>query len=213
MPTTEIAVLPLKAGSEIGDPNNQASSITSSFFDSLRVVDGVQQINFGTKVEDPTHLQMMITWDDIKKHHDFMSADSYGPITGTLGPLLDGDVAMMHVDFQPGQLTKVFSAPVTECLTLYFDGEAPSSYLNDVASVDKALQGTEGYLGYAAGFTHEEIEKEGTKGTGAVVLIGWQSIEAHHAFRETKAFKDNIGTLASTAKNRTVWHVQFMQSV
>ncbi|KAK5734568.1 hypothetical protein LTR17_008789 [Elasticomyces elasticus] len=194
MPTTEIAVLPLKAGSEIGDPNNQASSITSSFFDSLRAVDGVQLINFGTKVEDPTHLQMMITWDDIKKHHDFMSADSYGPITGTLGPLLDGDVAMM-------------------CLTLYFDGEAPPSYLDDVASVDKALQGTEGYLGYAAGFTHEEIEREGTKGTGAVVLIGWQSIEAHHAFRETKAFKDNIGTLASTAKNRTVWHVQFMQSV
>ncbi|KAK5686045.1 hypothetical protein LTS10_002159 [Elasticomyces elasticus] len=194
MPTTEIAVLPLKAGSEIGDPNNQASSITNSFFDSLRTVDGVQQINFGTKVEDPTHLQMMITWDDIKKHRDFMSADSYGPITGTLGPLLDGDVAMM-------------------CLTLYFDGEAPSSYLDDVASVDKALQGTEGYLGYAAGFTHEEIEKEGTKGTGAVVLIGWQSIEAHHAFRETKAFKENIGTLASTAKNRTVWHVQFMQSV
>ncbi|KAK4898149.1 hypothetical protein LTR27_004156 [Elasticomyces elasticus] len=194
MPTTEIAVLPLKAGSEIGDPNNQASSITSSFFDSLRAVDGVQQINFGTKVEDPTHLQMMITWDDIKKHHDFMSADSYGPIVGTLSPLLDGDVAMM-------------------CLTLYFDGEAPSSYLDDVASVDKALQDTEGYLGYAAGFTHEQIEKEGTKGTGAVVLIGWQSIEAHHAFRETKAFKDNIGTLASTAKNRTVWHVQFMQSV
>lgn len=51
MPTTEILVVPLKAGSNIGDPNNEAAAILKEVGDQLNNTTGVQQINFGMQVE------------------------------------------------------------------------------------------------------------------------------------------------------------------
>jgi len=215
MPTTEFAVIPLKAGSDIGNPDNPTASVVNDCLATLRATDGMQQIHFGTKMEDASHLQLMITWEDIKNHHDFMASDAYGPFMKKFGSILDGDVTIVHADFKPeGAALKAFSAPVTEVLTLYFDDEPPSDYLNSVGEAAKSVEGSDGFLGFAAGITHEEIEKDGVKGKGAVVLGGWQSLEAHKAFRETKAFKDVVGTLRSTSKGPpSVWHVQFMKSV
>lgn len=61
MPTTEIAVFPLKAGANPGDPDSNAGKVTKSTFDTLRTVDGMQQIQFGMQVENPTMLQLMIS--------------------------------------------------------------------------------------------------------------------------------------------------------
>lgn len=61
MPTTEIAVFPLKAGANPGDPDSHAGKVTKSTFDTLRTVDGMQQIQFGLQVENPTMLQLMIS--------------------------------------------------------------------------------------------------------------------------------------------------------
>jgi hypothetical protein len=35
------------------------------------------------------------------------------------------------------------------------------------------------------GTTYEEIEREGVKGKGAILLIGWESRDEHMAFRDT----------------------------
>lgn len=61
MPTTEIAVFPLKAGANPGDPDSHAGKVTKSTFDTLRAVDGMQQIQFGMQVENPTMMQLMIS--------------------------------------------------------------------------------------------------------------------------------------------------------
>jgi len=61
MPTTEIALIPLKAGAHIGDYDSPAASVINTSFDTLRAVDGMQQINFGTQMEDPTKMQLMIS--------------------------------------------------------------------------------------------------------------------------------------------------------
>ncbi|KAK0937109.1 hypothetical protein LTR29_011318 [Friedmanniomyces endolithicus] len=214
MPTTEIALIPLKAGAHIGDYDSPAASVINTSFDTLRAVDGMQQINFGTQMEDPTKMQLMITWDSIKNHHDFMKSDSYGPFGKKLGAIIDGDISIVHADFKPeGALTKAFSAPVTEVATFYFNDAPPSDYVETVGKMDKALHGVDGYLGLAIGITHETVEEGEIKGKAAVAAIGWQSKEAHMAFRETQSFKDNIHLLRSSSKKVTMWHVQFMQSV
>jgi hypothetical protein len=59
-----------------------------------------------------------------------------------------------------------------------------------------------GYLGHAFGLVVEEIEKEEGSGKGkAVVLcIGWESRDAHMAFRETETFAKNIHLLREGMK-------------
>lgn len=51
MPTTEILVVPLKPGSDIGDPGNEAAAVLKEVGDQLKNTPGVQQINFGMQVE------------------------------------------------------------------------------------------------------------------------------------------------------------------
>lgn len=130
---------------------------------------------------------------------------------------MDGEAQVFcHADFKPaGALGKTFSAPVTEFATFYFDGGPPSDYMEGVEKLGKMLddQKPEGYLGWAGGVTYEELEKEGVKGKAGVLTIGWQSVDAHMAFRETQMFKDNIHLLRSNSKKIVMQHVQFMQAL
>lgn len=112
-------------------------------------------------------------------------------------------------DFKPdGAVARCFSAPATEIATFYFDGEPPSDYFDNVKKcADEVLKEIDGFLGWAVGTTHEVVEKEGVKGKAAVLLIGWQSVEQHMAFRNTQSFKDNIHLLRSTSKKIEMHHV------
>lgn len=59
--TTEICLLNLVAGTDIGDPDNQGSQIMKECGDQLLQQDGIQQLQFGTQVEHPEVLQLMIS--------------------------------------------------------------------------------------------------------------------------------------------------------
>lgn len=60
MATTEIATVPLVAGSEVGDPNNPAAKVIKDACDTLAQQDGMQSLQFGMEVENPSVLQMFI---------------------------------------------------------------------------------------------------------------------------------------------------------
>lgn len=51
MPTTEILTIPLKPGSDISDPSNEAAKIVKDFSTEVSKFKGVQQIYFGMQVE------------------------------------------------------------------------------------------------------------------------------------------------------------------
>lgn len=61
MTTTEICVLNLVAGTDVGDPNNQGSQVMKESGDVLLQQDGIQQLQFGTQIEHPECLQLMIS--------------------------------------------------------------------------------------------------------------------------------------------------------
>ncbi|KAK4549275.1 hypothetical protein LTR36_007734 [Oleoguttula mirabilis] len=215
MPTTEVAVFPLKAGSNPGDPDSVTAKVLKSAFDTLNTVDGMQQIQFGPRVEDPTAFVLMVNWDSKKHHEDFTATDAYGPFFKNVMSIVDGAPLMfVHADFKPeGSLSKTFSAPVTEMAVFYFEGGPPSDYLEGVEKLNKVLEEhtPEGLLSSSAGITYEDVEKDGIKGKAAIVTIGWQSIESHMAFRSSQVFKDNIHLLRSTSKKVEMNHIAFMQ--
>jgi len=212
MPVTEIAICPLKAGAAIGDPDSHEASVLNNVLESLRATDGVQQLHFGTQMEDPTNLVILQDWETVEHHQGFMKSEVYGPFMDRLNSILASNVQGMHVDFVPqGALSKTLSAPATEVAIFYFDGGPPSGYTDNAGKIDEALREVDGYLGCTVGITHETLEKEGVKSKAAVLVIGWQSKEHHLAMRETQVYKDNSHLWRSNAKKVSVWHVQFMQ--
>ncbi|KAK5172992.1 uncharacterized protein LTR77_003114 [Saxophila tyrrhenica] len=202
MPTTELATISLKAGSQIGEPNNPAAAVFKDCADTIARQDGFEGMQFD--------------WTSKSKHEEFMASPDYGPFFKSFGTIIGGGLSLAHIDFQPeGGATRAMSAPVTEVVTFYFEGGPPD---DSFESCKKFLETCEKesqqkVYGWAYGTTYEEIEKDGVKGKGAVLLIGWESRQEHMDFRETDTFKNNIHLLRQTAKGIEMHHTQFMNFV
>lgn len=141
-----------------------------------------------------------------------MKDASYQPFVKRLSTIFNGAPDVIHVDLKPdGGLPAALSAPVTEVATFYFDGGPPENAHEGVEKAMNALK-AEGHnlQGWAYGTTYEEIERDGHKGKGAVLTIGWDSVEAHMEARKGQAFKDNIDSLRNGAKAIEMHHCQFM---
>jgi hypothetical protein len=61
MPTTEVLVVALKPGSNIGDPSNPAASVLKEVGDTLIQTDGVQDVQFGMQIESPDTFQLHVS--------------------------------------------------------------------------------------------------------------------------------------------------------
>lgn len=145
-----------------------------------------------------------------------MAKDLYQPFRANIATILDGNIHVQHQDLQPsGGLKASISAPVTEVATFYFDGAPPEDAYESCKKFIEICEkdGNAKIYGWSYGITQEEIEREGTKGIGAVLTIGWENVEAHMEFRKTECFKENIHLLRQTAKSIEMHHVQFMSYV
>lgn len=145
-----------------------------------------------------------------------MKADHYGPFVERFMSMVAPPPSFVHAGLTPGDaLEKALAAPVTEIATFYFDGKPPAEYVANAMEFVKILEGekAEGFLSAAAGTTVEVLEREGVKGQGAVVVIGWSSVDVHMKFRESTLFKENIGMLRQGAGKIEMHHTQFMKYV
>lgn len=123
-----------------------------------------------------------------------MKTEEYQPFLAHVLSVVSGPAGMLHVDFEPSDtFTKATaSAPVTEVATFYFDPssatttpEANVLKFRDV--VNAAGKEIDGFWGAAAGVSHEtdvkSLSTEGVSGTAVVLVLGWESVEKHMAFR------------------------------
>jgi len=217
MVTTEVARLSLVPGSDIGDPNSAAAQVLKDCGGTIQQTDGVQQLQFGMEIENPSSLQMMINWDSKKHHEDFMASDAYQPFLQRFKSIMAGPPHLVHVDFSPdGGVSRALSAPVTEVATFYWSNGPPENALQSAREFLELCEKEEpdsGITGWAYGTTHEEIEKEGVKGKGAVLLIGWPDVETHMEFRKKEVFQKNRPMLAQGCEQIEVHHVAFLNYV
>ena len=142
-----------------------------------------------------------------------MAKDSYKPFLDNARKMMDQPPTVIHVDFNSAAaLSDVLSAPVTELITLNFDGQPPADYGE---GADKLIQALEkeavGLVAATWGQTHEVLDSNGVKGNAVVAAVGWSSIESHMACRETEVFKEHIHLLRSTSKGAEMHHIAAMK--
>jgi hypothetical protein len=66
-----------------------------------------------------------------------------------------------------------------------------------------------GYLDSTGGWVVEDLAYDGQPGKAYVAVVGWESIQAHMAYRETQAFKDIISEVREVSIARVMHHTTF----
>lgn len=121
---------------------------------------------------------------------------------------------MRHANLTPHPPTAALgtASPVTEVLTCYFGEKGDEGFESKYKQVIKITsENAEGFKGAVGGWVVEDVEYEGKKGKAFVGLVGWESVEAHMAYRETQAFKDNIHLLTEDSLGLDVHHTKFVE--
>lgn len=146
-----------------------------------------------------------------------MSSTIYMPFAKHLMTIVDGPLTMRHANLTPHPPTAALGAasPVTEVLTSYFEKEDEGFQSKFDQLVRVISDSAEGFKAASGGWVVEDVEyqgKQGKKGKKAYVgLLGWESVEAHMACRETQAFKDNRHLLREDSLGVEVHHTKFVE--
>ncbi|KAL8637607.1 MAG: hypothetical protein Q9228_005137 [Teloschistes exilis] len=218
-PVTEIVRIPLQPGASIEDANSPAGKIMSETLATLAQQDHYQRAYLGRQVENSSIVQLYIDWDSLDGHKKFMNQSYYSPFIKHLLSIVDGGLGVEHANLSPHPPAVALSGTtkVTEVVEHYFPADISeadrSSFETNLKEFAKVLEKkAEGYTGWAGGWVIEELEHEAVQGKAKVwhSCIGWQSVDAHMAFRETQDFKDNVHLMRPESKKAiTMHHVPF----
>lgn len=69
-----------------------------------------------------------------------------------------------------------------------------------------------GFKAVTAGWVVEEVQWEGNAATAFLATLGWDSVEIHLAYRNTKEFQESIVPIREGCKARAVHHVTFQEA-
>ncbi|KAF2470414.1 uncharacterized protein BDR25DRAFT_287334 [Lindgomyces ingoldianus] len=217
--TTEIAYIPLASGLDLSSGDTQ--KMLEETLGTIKSQPGCKSLFWGRQIEHPDVMQMVIDWESIESHKDFMNSPSYGPFIERLKPLLAGPPHLLHVKL-PSQspFSHPGAAPITECISMYFEPSYSTAsydpnwakFKEGVEQMAKEAQGLTGGWG-VEDVKHTVFGKEGEEGEGKLfwAVIGWPSVDAHMKFRETEEFKKVIPYLREGPKALEVHHVAFQK--
>ncbi|KAI0121731.1 hypothetical protein BJ170DRAFT_599896 [Xylariales sp. AK1849] len=213
-PVTELATLVLKPDIEWADALQKASS-------TLLKQSGCRRVRYSQKHEDANQVALFIDWEDVSAHQAFKDSEAYGPFLEGFGSIVAAPTTPYHVAFDPNPPTALDNedgkgkSKVTEVLHVYFSADltvvqqqANLAAVQDF--IDKAKPVAKGISGETAhGFVLEELDYKGEKCRALVAVVGWDSIDAHHAFRDSEEFSKLSPLFAGLEglKGREVWHV------
>ncbi|KAJ4984094.1 hypothetical protein SVAN01_10450 [Stagonosporopsis vannaccii] len=213
-PVTEIVYLPIKK--DVSLDSGDGKSIWDAFLKIIASQKGFKRLAWGPQIENPSIVQMAIDWESLDAHKAFMASDAYGPFLDRLPPIQAGPPSLFHLTFpsSPDSGTYPFDAPVTECLSMYFDPSHDSatfdkSYLTFVAGMGR-VQGSEatGFIGGWSVETHK-VDGEGEEKKLFGAFIGWPTVEAHMELRKTEEFPKLVGYLRAGTSGIKMHHVAF----
>lgn len=223
-PVTEIALLPLKTGDYPDDTTSRTGQVWQDTLSTVLDQDGAQRCYWAREVENPDMLRLFVDWDSLDHHKKFIASEVYKPFVDHLMSILDGEPTLYHASMTPHPPSSALSdttSPATEVITIYL----PSTYSADEQAtfedgIKKLIacveENADGYTGSAGGWVIEErpLPKNASeKAKVYVAAIGWKSVEAHMAFRNTQPFKDNIHHLrgAKNLQDMSVVHAHLLE--
>ncbi|KAG4426563.1 hypothetical protein IFR04_000445 [Cadophora malorum] len=207
-PVTEIAYITLKPDTDISGSSDAARAWKGGL-SVIAKQEGYQGSSYGRAVESPDVLMWFIDWDSKESHIKFAQSPAYEPFKENLSALMTA-VHFHHVAFSPFPPKIVTRAPVIEFATFL---DTKPHFLSNVEKFMKGIGTPDECYGSAWGDSVEtDVGKHSdgsVKGKATVLLIGWESKEAHMRFRESDVFEKNIGLLREGMGGVEMFHIPF----
>ncbi|KAK8196901.1 hypothetical protein IWZ00DRAFT_181585 [Phyllosticta capitalensis] len=218
----ENAIIPLRSGVDLESADSPDAQAWRQTLTILSEQPGCVRLATGLQVENPDTMQMLIEWKSVEDHARFMAAPAYTPFFNNIKGIMSPTAApiLTHHALAPdASAASSTAAPVTELVSFYFapdfvnaDFDAPVA-----AFADAAAAHAKGLHAYTAGWAVEEdvehasLAEAGGKGKLWLLVVGWDSIDAHMAYRQTQAFRDTIGGLRAKSSGVEMHHVVFKE--
>lgn len=157
-------------------------------------------------------------WTSLSAAHKAVQSTTLSPYISTAASVCTAPPTVLYVSFDPAPSQPALDAPATEVVIAYFAADASAETTAAVPGVlPKVLKlaGAKdaGMIAESGGWAQGEVKHasllgEGAKGRAFVSVVGWESVEAHRAFRETEAFKANVGLLRGAGqKGMEMFHI------
>ncbi|PFH59756.1 hypothetical protein XA68_11911 [Ophiocordyceps unilateralis] len=190
----------------------------SSFFsvcDQVRSVSGVAGIHHGSVLERPTDWLVAVRWESSAALDDFIASPQRTAWLAAVRALADGYLvrrATLH-----GRLVDALSAPCTEVFYAFgTDDDFVDARLRPFADALAAERMT-GHHASAWGpldlVVCHGCEQPPTEGPAVVMLLGWDSKEAHLAHRgDDKTIDRHIHVVREGRKSVEICHVNMTKS-
>ncbi|KAI9719969.1 MAG: hypothetical protein M1828_006007 [Chrysothrix sp. TS-e1954] len=223
-PVTELATITLKPGSTIHDPSSSAGQLVQSTVDTVVSQPGAQRCFWGMKHEAANEMVLLVDWDSLDAHMAFANTPEYGPLMKSLGAICDSPPEFSHVEFDPFPPSAALKAGATAVLTTYQpasasaeDTKALESNMAQLARTTSTL--ASGFVASRFGHVVEKIVDPANPANGkqkaAVNMSGWESVQAHMRFSDSKECKDNMHLLTDAPKlsGTSFFHVVGVQEV
>jgi quinol monooxygenase YgiN len=195
---TEIVVL---------EPNADVSADTVSQNVAASVLQqpGALRLRSSKKHEIANHVIFFIDWEDLSAHQYFENSPAYQPfLEGTL-QIASVVADIYHVPFEPFPPMVLDNqggkTAVAEVCHAYLPADISMVQQQEILTtsqqfIDLVKQSAKGLSGETAhGFAQEDIEFQGEKCRALLLILGWDSIEAHMAYRDTEGFAEAIPLL------------------
>ncbi|RHZ58527.1 uncharacterized protein CDV56_107449 [Aspergillus thermomutatus] len=220
LPVTEFVVFKLKPSVKPEDPSNEEGASLCKIFSATKQQSGHQSSAWGRAVEDENVVVWVVVWED---SHAKCQADLLAPY---LEP--NSDFITFYATLNPpiSETETLTTNPVTELATLSFPSSLnPEEHkkLNaDLINFRAVLTEKLSEKSRPKSWTMAQIQRPGTfqhskspSGEAFVYLlaVGWESVDAHMAARETKEFAESIEPIRekmlSAVQGLEMKHVSF----
>ncbi|KAF3066338.1 hypothetical protein GL218_09168 [Daldinia childiae] len=203
-PVTEIVLHSLKPGTDV--------ETFYKLFSVIKEQSGAQAVRASTVHENPEQVDLFIDWDSIESHQALQAqTEAYGAFIDQVKPHVTKLATVIHAELTPFPPTVLDNAdgkgksPVAQLIFTYFapDTDAAKTLTEAQKFVSK-LSGTSlaGLTGESSfGWTVEkDVDFKGEKTRVLIIILGWESVQAHLEARETDAWKSIIGEFQGAAE-------------
>ncbi|CAJ2513047.1 Uu.00g011660.m01.CDS01 [Anthostomella pinea] len=213
-PVTEIVALTLVPDVEL--------SVFATARTTMLAQPGCRRLRVSLLHEDPNQARLFVDWDSVADHEAFTKTPDFAKVmTEQLLPQLAGPPSSaVHAKLDPYPAAVLYGdsssastgkGGLLEMLSLYFASGTPETDVAQGFVAEFRACGAKGFTGHlSAGWVREDVVHEGETRRLFVILCGWESVEAHGAFRATEDSGRLIPKIQALEglRGRDVFHVR-----
>ncbi|KXG45582.1 Dimeric alpha-beta barrel [Penicillium griseofulvum] len=224
-PVSEVAIIPLVKGADPRVENSEAAKTLNRSIQHTLVQPGYQRMVWGLDKNDPTVMIMIVDWDDLQSHLNFMTAPHYQSFMNDFNTIVAGAVTLFHTTYEEG----VGIMPLVELndymADVYFAffpaRSLTQDFQDDFSRVSRTvntdlLGSNDTSLSIASGWCIDDTLDEERPGKGPerpwMSIVTWKNAEIRQRAWDRNAVLGGIPQLVEGKGELEIYEVEFQPS-